>query len=264
MRRIGILGCGWLGLPLAKLLLLDGYKIKGTSTSPEKKLKLSKLGVESFYYLMGKNNLSSSFFESLDTLVITIPFIKRGERINNLYESINQLISQIESESIKNIIYLSSISVYDSLQGIVDESFICNPKSFSGISTLKIEKLFNQGNFITTIIRLGGLIGEDRNPIYSLSGKEFDKGNELINLIHQDDAIGIIQAAIKNISSKNLIYNAVAPFHPTKKDYYSYIASRKKILPPIFIETKRNKKVINSKKVIRDLNYIFKKDLNKV
>ena len=264
MNIIGILGCGWLGFPLAETLIKKGYVVKGTSTSSEKIKKLSRLGVKSYHYLFSPEKTSNSpFFKSIDTLVITIPFVKRGGPLININNSITSLVKIIENESIKKVIYLSSISVYDSQKGIVDESYDCNPNSNSGIETLKIENQLNNGNFITSHIRLGGLIGKDRHPIYSLSGKKFHKGNEVINLIHQDDAIGVILKVIKNLNKENLIFNAVTPFHPSKKKYYSKIADQKNILPPRFLKEKNIKRIVNSNRVIKLLNYDFKvNDLN--
>lgn len=259
MTKLGILGCGWLGFPLAKVLIKKDYDVKGTSTSIEKVKKLEILGVKSYHYLLeNKKPSNTSFFKSIDTLIITIPFIKRGESLENLENSIKKLIEVIEHESIQNVIYLSSISVYDSQKGTIYESANCNPKSSSGINTLKIENLFNKGKFITTIIRLGGLIGENRHPIHSLSGKKFNKGDELINLIHQDDALGIILIVIENLNTKNIVYNAVTPFHPSKKEYYSKIAFTKNLLPPIFTNSLNEKKIINSDKIFEELNYVFK------
>ncbi|RZJ28768.1 MAG: short-chain dehydrogenase, partial [Flavobacterium sp.] len=36
MTEISILGCGWLGLPLAKSLIQKGYSVKGSTTSENK------------------------------------------------------------------------------------------------------------------------------------------------------------------------------------------------------------------------------------
>ncbi|MDG2371741.1 MAG: SDR family NAD(P)-dependent oxidoreductase [Flavobacteriaceae bacterium] len=261
MDKIGILGCGWLGLPLAKILINDGHFVKGTSTSLEKVLKLSKLGVKSYHYLIDiKKVVTSPFFKSIDTLVITTPLFSRDNNSLGIDKGVGQLIKIIEDESIKNVIYLSSISVYGSKNGLIKESDECKPESKSGIQILTIENLLNKGKFKTTLIRLGGLIGSDRHPIYSLSGKEFTKGNELINLIHQVDALGIILKAIKNFDNNTLILNAVTPFHPSKKDYYLKIANQKKILPPIFIEEKKNKKIVSSSRVIEKFNYMFQVD----
>ena len=43
--KISILGCGWLGLPLAKSLVDNGYKIKGSTTTQDKYQKLVEDGV---------------------------------------------------------------------------------------------------------------------------------------------------------------------------------------------------------------------------
>ena len=39
--KIGIIGCGWLGLPLAKEFISNNYKVKGSTTTKEK-LKISE------------------------------------------------------------------------------------------------------------------------------------------------------------------------------------------------------------------------------
>ena len=39
-RKIAVLGCGWLGLPLAKKLHSIGHTIKGSTTTKEKLLRL--------------------------------------------------------------------------------------------------------------------------------------------------------------------------------------------------------------------------------
>ena len=58
MNNIGILGCGWIGIPLSKLLIKKGYSIKGTATSIEKTQSLLKLGIKSYcYYLNNKDSL---------------------------------------------------------------------------------------------------------------------------------------------------------------------------------------------------------------
>ncbi len=259
MNNIGILGCGWLGFPLAKKLIVEGYNVKGTSKSSEKIEKLIEIGVKAYKYIIDQKGIKSSpFFKSLDTLIITIPFVKKHEKIRDLNNVISGLVKLIENESIKNVIYLSSISVYGSQSGEVDESKTCIPESNSGIQLLNIENEINQGSFITTIIRLGGLIGTDRHPINYISGEKFNKGSELVNLIHKIDALGILLSVIKKLSSKNIIYNAVSPFHPSKKEYYTQIAIEKKIDLPIFLNEKKNKKIISSSRVINDLGYSFK------
>ena len=64
MTKLGILGCGWLGFPLAKVLIKKDYDVKGTSTSIEKVKKLEILGVKSSHYLLeNKKPSNTSFFQ---------------------------------------------------------------------------------------------------------------------------------------------------------------------------------------------------------
>jgi len=87
---------------------------------------------------------------------------------------------------------------------------------------LQAEQLLQSNpNFKTTIVRFGGLIGEDRHPIRSLSRREnLENPDAPINLIHQQDCIGIILKIIEQ-NSWNETYNAVTPFHPTREVYYT-------------------------------------------
>jgi 3-hydroxyisobutyrate dehydrogenase-like beta-hydroxyacid dehydrogenase len=48
MTQISILGCGWLGLPLAKALLENGFAVKGSTTSQEKLSVLENSGIQPF------------------------------------------------------------------------------------------------------------------------------------------------------------------------------------------------------------------------
>ena len=48
MNKISILGCGWLGLPLAKSLLSKGHEIKGSTTSESKLEMLKNAGILPF------------------------------------------------------------------------------------------------------------------------------------------------------------------------------------------------------------------------
>jgi hypothetical protein len=51
----------------------------------------------------------------------------------------------------------------------------------------------SNSRFKTTVLRFGGLIGEDRNPFKFIAGREnMDNPDAPINLIHQADCIGII------------------------------------------------------------------------
>jgi len=122
MTKVAILGCGWLGLPLAKQLLKSGHQVNGSTTSVEKGKVLIDAGINPF--TLDLDDLTSDFndFLNVDELIITIP-----PRLKNHTETIKRLINKIESSSIKRVTYTSSISVYGNATGIITEDTKTNP-----------------------------------------------------------------------------------------------------------------------------------------
>ena len=159
----------------------------------------------------------------------------------------------------------------------IDENSIPNPDSESGKQLLQTEELLlSNNNFQTTILRFGGLIGDDRHPIKFLAGKiNVENPDAPINLIHQEDCIGIIIEMLNQVqhdkglrqaqsdnSLKNNVFNAVAPQHLTRKEYYTQKAIENNLSLPIFDDSKESVgKWISSKKIETILNYKFKIEL---
>ena len=71
MRQISILGCGWLGLPLAKSLLQNGFSIKGSTTSLEKISLLESEGIATFLVRLEEHQISESIADFLAALSFT-------------------------------------------------------------------------------------------------------------------------------------------------------------------------------------------------
>lgn len=257
MTKVAILGCGWLGLPLAVELLKSGYQVNGSATSIEKRNTLIDTGINSFILDLDsfENNLND--FLNVDELIITIP-----PRLKNHIKTFKSLIAKIESSPIKRVTYTSSISVYGNATGIITEETETNPTRASVIQITEIEQLLlNNTKFNTNIIRLGGLIGPNRHPAYHLSGKIIKSPNELINLIHLEDCVAVIEQLLKtNIS--NEVFNLVNPYHPKKGVYYSkYCEYLNLTLPIINNNPKPLIKEVSSRKICDSLNYIFKNNL---
>ena len=65
MTKISILGCGWLGLPLAKALIGNGFSVKGSTTSYEKISGLEQGGITTF--LIPDFSINGRIFSILET-----------------------------------------------------------------------------------------------------------------------------------------------------------------------------------------------------
>lgn len=273
MTQISILGCGWLGLPLAKSLIAKKrYSVNGSTTSENKLQILKDAGINPFLVALESESISesiNSFLAESEILIIDIPPKLRGTNSDSsdsqrkvFVEKIQTLIPFIEKSTVKKVLFISSTSVYGDKKDLVTEETIPNPETESGKQLLLAEEILQKNeNFETTILRFGGLIGEDRHPVKFLAGKEnLENPDAPVNLIHQNDCINIIEEII-NQSKWNEVLNAVAPFHPTREEYYTQKAKEQGLVLPKFSSEKSNiKKNISSEKIESSLNYQFRLD----
>jgi nucleoside-diphosphate-sugar epimerase len=202
-------------------------------------------------------------------LIIDVPPKLRGSEKENFVSKIKNVIPFIEKSSVEKVLFISSTSVYGDDNLEVTEQTKLNPDTESGKQLVQAEQLLQSNpNFKTTILRFGGLIGEDRHPIKFLAGrKNIENPNAPINLIHQEDCIGIILDILSDTVPKLLEYevwnetfNAVAPFHPSREKYYTQKAIEFNLaLPEFNFENLTFGKTISSSKVENVLKYTFAK-----
>jgi nucleoside-diphosphate-sugar epimerase len=264
MTKISILGCGWLGMPLAKALLQNNFLVSGSTTSEDKLKVLEQQGIMPFLIALSENETTgnvTAFLENSEILIIDIPPKLRGSENENFVCKIKNMIPYIERSLIKNVIFISSTSVYGDSPALVLEETVPQPDTESGKQLLQTEQLLqNNSHFKTTVLRFGGLIGDDRHPVKFLAGREnLDQPDAPINLIHQEDCIGVIQKIITT-HAWNETFNAVAPFHPSREQYYTQKAVDLNLaLPKFTSSTNSVGKIILSGRVETVLKYTFAK-----
>jgi nucleoside-diphosphate-sugar epimerase len=272
MKQLSLLGCGWLGLPLAKALLANGFSVKGSTTSETNLSTLKLLDIHPFLVSLDSKSINGDveeFLSESDTLIIDIPPQLRGKNSISstadqkvFVEKIKKLIPHIEKSTIEKVLFVSSTSVYGEVDRTITEETVPKPDTESGKQLLEAEMLLlNNPNFKTTVLRFGGLIGEDRNPVTFLAGKQNLENPETpINFIHQEDCIGIILKILAS-NSWNEIYNGVSPFHPTRETYYTQKANELKLPLPEFDHSKPSiVKLILGTKAETVLGYSFIKN----
>jgi nucleoside-diphosphate-sugar epimerase len=262
MKQISILGCGWLGLPLAKSLISAGYHINGSTTSESKLSVLKANNIAPFLISLHEKEVKGDlplFLHNSSILIIDVPPKLRGNATESFVDKIQNTIPFIEKSSIEKVLFVSSTSVYGDDNEEVIETTLANPDSESGKQLVQVESLLQKNkNFKTTIVRFAGLIGADRHPVKFLAGREnIENPDAPVNLIHQDDCIGIIKKII-DTDAWDAIFNAAYPLHPTRKEYYTQKAIEKELPLPHFMNTAENHyKIISSAKILKELNYTF-------
>jgi nucleoside-diphosphate-sugar epimerase len=237
-KRIGILGCGWLGTPLARSLLEKGFEVGGTTTREEKCYALEELGVQAFQIFISETGVQGpveSFLKGLDCLVVNIPPGLRTRPDADFVSRIQHLEKKVSDAGIPRILFVSSTSVFGSGHGVVTEKNTPEPETNSGRQMLQAEALLlSNTSRQTAVLRLGGLLGPNRHPVQHLSGREFPSGGNLaVNLIRLRDALEALQYLIEEPEASG-VYHGVYPEYPSRRGYYGSEARFFGMSPPIF------------------------------
>lgn len=261
---ISILGCGWLGFPLAKTLVSKGYCVKGSTTSPSKLASLDSLGISSYLVQFNSQAVSIDLSKFLDSevLVITVPPGRKNEAQNDNYRQMIDLLTRyLPKSKVKKVILVSSTSVYDDVNAEVNE----DTSQLSNIASARLmvhaeQELMKLKNIQVVVLRLSGLIGPDRNPAKFFAGKtNIPNGLAPVNLIHQDDAVSAIIKLVETVNASG-IYNASAPSHPSREEFYMLAAKRAGLEAPQFLSEKKKWKIINSTRLTTELTFKFRVD----
>lgn len=263
--QISIIGCGWLGFPVAKQFVEEGFRVKGSTTSKNKLEILKQHQINPFLIALTEEGILgdySAFLSESETVIINIPPGLRKDPTKNHVAEIKHLIHAIEKHGVKNVLYISSTSVFEEASDfpIITAETIPNATSRIAKQLIEIEQMLQANhNFKTTILRFGGLVDDERHPSKYLAGRQDISDPEApINLIHKTDCIAIISAILKK-DLWNMALNAAYPNHPSKKDYYKAQCKNQNLPLPKFNSSAESKgKIIESKMLVQLLSYSFK------
>lgn len=259
MKTVSILGCGWLGMPLGEKFVQSGFNVKGSTTRKDKLEGISRRGITPFLIDLNSPNIDSAFFDS-DILILTIP-PGNANSPNEYFAQLEKVVQSANKAGVLHILFISSTSVYPSLNREVSEDDASNTAlTRSGISLKTAEQIFRSDQ--NTIVRFSGLIGPNRHPGRWFAGKRNLKGGDIpINMIHVDDCIGIIETIIEKETWGDVL-NASSPEHPAKREYYRKMAAQLELDAPHFSADDNSPwKVVSSEKLVAKTGYEFKKSV---
>lgn len=261
-RVISIMGCGWLGFPLAEKMVEDGWIVKGSTTTKDKIQLMEQAGIIPFYITANPEPTGDrvdNFFQA-DILYWNIPpGLRGGEQDLELFRQQTQAILNLVRKSpITHVVYVSSTSVYPDTPGIKTEKDAENPESIAGKALLETEAiLLKETGFATTIMRMGGLFGAGRHPARYLSGRtNVAKPHAPVNMIHLADALTASEAVIQ-AQPAGEIFNVVSDFHPSRKEFYGNACEKLGIPPPEFERSERTGKLISNAHLVSTLDIRF-------
>ncbi len=236
--NMAIIGCGYVGSALADYWQQRGHVVTGTTTRAIRFPELQP--VTSRVALLSGNDLDAmqTLIQDQDTVVVSVaPTGPRAVDANSYAQTYlataKTLVKALnQAPRVKQLIYLSSCSVYGDRQGRwVDETtplVASNPQSQVLQETEDILLRTVGTEYRTCILRLGGIYGPGRelvNMFAGLSGLILPgSGDRITNWTHLDDIVAGIEFARSN--QLQGIYNLVDDSQLTIRQLVELVCAR--------------------------------------
>lgn len=217
MKQATIIGLGWLGMPLAQHLIRRGWQIKGTKRQViDNEIACYPLDLSAF------NPTSLTPLWESKHLIITLPpsTCSAADYLNG----IKRLVLHAISQNVSHIIFLSSTALLPRRSGQFDEQSPIEAANAPALA--EVEQWLHTLPIPCDILRLAGLVGKQRHPVFHLAGKQaLTGGNQPVNLVHLDDAILAIETLLNQPNGQR-IFHLCAPHHPSRQAFYTDMARR--------------------------------------
>ena len=277
MRRgsVAVVGCGWLGLPLAEHLAARGYEVHGSTTRPDRLESLRRAGARAYLVRLplarppaaegdpertdgaaaatvdgaAARPPDDAALWACEQLVLTVPPGRRADAERTYPAAIlSAVLRYRRAQPAGRIVFTSSTGVYDGLTGRVNErSPVLGRSPKSRKLALAESQVIAQSQRPHVVLRLGGLYGGERHPGRYLAGKrDVPDGDAPVNLASRERVVRTIAALLDHPFWRQPILNVVEPDHPTKRDYYGAYAREHGLPPPRFLAGGTDGKVVES------------------
>lgn len=237
---VGIIGCGWLGKPLAKNLIAQGCSVMGTSSQRDNVEVLVGEGIPARQLSLPATSETLNNHDVFNHQILVIAITPQFKRARTDYaEKIEQIVAAAKHcGKTQRIILLNSSAIYNGLLGEVDENSRLDLTAAKVEILQQAEKIALGYSDNSVTLRLAGLVGPNRHPGTFIKrrqerGTVLADGDAKVNLIHQQDAIGLILALMNNTNAYG-VFNGVCAIHPSKKDYYGVAAKALSLPAPVF------------------------------
>ena len=264
---VAIVGCGWLGLPLARHLLAQGHRVLGTTTTPEQLPALTEAGIEARLLRLGAadapvadDELTAWLTEAqVQVLVVNVP--PRTAVAGGYPHLLRPLHRAVGAARLGGVVFVSSTGVYPDEPRLMREADALSTRDAAS-DVLRAEGHFvpRHGQWQSTVLRLGGLFGPGRAPGRFLAGRrELPLGDAPVNLLHLTDAVGVLGTVIgRGIWGHTL--NVCALGHPPRREFYPVAAALLGLEPPTFLADGAGGKLIDSSRLRAVVPYAFRHD----
>lgn len=274
--RALIVGCGYVGFPLAVELVRQGHEVFGLRRSVSSGHLLQAAGIKPLQADLTQPGTLSRLPRDCDWVVNCVASGGGGvDEYRQLYlEGMRNLIAWLApTDKMPRLVYTSSTGVYGQNDGsLVDETSPTEPATETARVLVETEKLLlaagREQNFPAMILRAAGIYGPERGYLLKqfLRGEARleGAGGRMLNMIHRDDLIRAIITALER-GRADAIYNAVDNEPVSQREFFEWLAAKLgRPLPPVVTEDgaaprKRGltNKRISNRKLRTELGFTF-------
>jgi nucleoside-diphosphate-sugar epimerase len=243
-----VVGCGYIGLPVARRLYADGFRVLGVKASYSATVTTEKFPV-CVANIGDAGSLETIRSRGPFDLVIHCASSGRGgpEQYRQVFYS--GMLNLLKLGA--HVMMCSSTSVYAQREGEwVDENSEATPSRETGKILRESEELLL--SYQGTVARLAGIYGPDRHVLLSklLRGEATieEYGDRVLNMIHRDDAV----AALVFLAKRGVpgIFNVVDDEPVTQRAWYEWTCNQLGLpFPPSVPKDLNRKRGWTSKRV---------------
>jgi len=237
--RVLIVGSGYVGLPLGAELARRGHDVSGLRRDSSAASELKARDLTPLFADITQPDQLANLPCEFDWVVNCVASGGGGAGeyrrvyVSGMRNLLDWLAPSPQNAAPPRFVYTSSTSVYGQNDGsMVDEKSPTEPAAETARVLLEAEKVLlgaaPQKNFPAMILRVAGIYGPDRGywlkQFLSGEARLDGDGARLLNMIHRDDVIGCIIAALER-GKPGEIYNAVDDEPVSQFDFFSWLAA---------------------------------------
>lgn len=201
--RVAIIGCGYVGVALGRLLATSGHTVYGVRRSNAGDAELTAAGIIPLHADITQPTSLSQLPEPLDTVVNLVSSSKGGaSEYRQVYlQGTENLLSHFRPASLRCYIHVSSTSVYAQTDGSwVDEASPATASGDTGQLLLETEQRLQRAHaesgFPGIVVRASGIYGPGRGHLFQQfvrgEARAIGDSSRWINMIHRDDLAGAL------------------------------------------------------------------------
>ena len=265
-KRVLIVGCGYVGLPLGHELVKEGHQVFGLRRSATADAELTANGVTPLHADISDAASLASLPRDYDWVVnCAATSGGTGEDYQRLYhQGTKNLIEWLRDELPRKYVHTSSTSVYGQNDGslvvetdpvapltetskvlVATENLLLDAASSGGanVPASRSAKHFSDGSRVRSphplpavILRVAGIYGPGRGywlkQFLSGEARLDGDGSRYLNMIHRDDVVGAIIKALKG-APVGSVCNVVDNEPVKQRDLFAWLAAKlNKPMPP--------------------------------